>query len=107
MSLFFPSRIARLSYLLRNLVIAVATWPLASIVDEREGAPVSSDDLWFLLLAVILAAYWLAFIVRPRCKDTGIRWGWMFLMLVPIVDIGFGLLLLLKPSKPVLEGIGA
>ena len=91
MNFFFPSRIARLSYFIRSLAFGVATRPLASLFDQKNTVA-TLNDLWLFLLAVALLGYWLACIVRPRCKDVGMRWGWIFLMLIPLVDVGFGLI---------------
>lgn len=103
MSFFLPSRIGRLSYLLRLLIFSVATLPLIVVFDEVENAAASLGDLWLLLLAVALIGYWLVYIVRPRCKDAGMHGTWIFLVFVPLVNIGFELILLFSKTKPVLE----
>lgn len=99
MLFLFPSRLQRLSYFLRSIVLSLASLPLSSLVEEREAMPLGLPDLWLAIPAVAIVIYWIAYVVRPRCKDAGMRWGWSFLMLVPLVNIGFGLILLFSTSK--------
>src|SRR5690349_18406517 len=95
MRFLFPSQIGRLSYLFRTLIIAIATAPLGANFDKKDF-PASTNDVLILLLSLAIIAYWLGYIVRPRCKDIGMAWGWMFLMLVPLANLGLSLLLLFK-----------
>lgn len=102
MSFFFPSRIARLSYLFRALLFGAATCPLSAMLNEESTAS-SLKVVGLLLLAVASIGYWLVYIIRPRCKDAGMGWGWIFLVFVPLVNVGFSLILLFSRSKPSLD----
>ncbi len=103
MSFLFPARLGRLSYFGRFVLFSLGTSPLAAFFDQEVGATFSINDLWLLLLGLALIGYWLVWIVRPRCKDAGMHWAWMFLMLVPLLNVVIGLILLFSRTKLVLE----
>lgn len=100
MEILFPNRIARMSYFVRHILIILATIPLVDAMDAIENKDPALVDLWLLLAAFALAGYWVLFIVRPRCKDMGINAWYSLLALIPLVDLLFGLMLLLARSKP-------
>ena len=100
MNLIFPSQIGRLSYLTRALLFTLVTYPAIPLFDESEKRDLQWSDLWLLLLAIAIVTYWLAYIIRPRCKDIGIKWWFGLLTIIPIVGLVAGLILLFKPAKP-------
>jgi len=83
---FFPTRLHRLSYLLRlfltNGVVAFLEF-YRSIADTR---------IW-IVCWTIAVVYQVWFIVLPRIRDLGLSAWWALLLLVPIVDIIFSLIL--------------
>jgi uncharacterized membrane protein YhaH (DUF805 family) len=99
MNLLFPSRIARLSYFLRNVVIVALAVMLAPALASPAGSPGSAAEI---LWGVLLAIYWLAFVVVPRCRDSGLSPWAAGLMLVPGLMIFVGGYLTWKRSWPVM-----
>ena len=48
-----------------------------------------------VLLAFVYSTFW---VVLPRMRDLSMRPFWLILLLVPGIDVGFGLVLLFRPS---------
>ena len=86
----FPLRLHRLAYFLR----AVATDVLAGFIYAFSGTNASS--IWLVLLILALAAYQLFFIILPRIRDIGMNNWWLLLILVPVIDVVFGIILLFR-----------
>ena len=82
MTFFFPRRIARASYLGRTILVVVALGMLASSFD-------SQPSLLASCAALAVAAYWLFFVVRPRCRDLALSGWFILLIFVPGVDVLF------------------
>ena len=97
-NILFPSRIARLNYLFRTILFVATTWPLKDVLDQAQKHALAVSDLLIVILALALCVYWFLWIVRPRCRDAGMHWAWGFLILVPFINVLFGLVLLFTRS---------
>ena len=86
----FPSRLHRLAYFLRG----VTTDILAGFIYAFSGTNASS--VWLVLSFVALCVYQLFFIILPRIRDIGMRRLWLLLVLVPGVNVVFGIILLFR-----------
>jgi len=86
----FPSRLHRLAYFFRG----VTTDILAGFIYAFSGTNTSS--IWLVLLFVALAVYELFFIILPRIRDIGMSNWWLLLILVPGVNVVFGIILLFR-----------
>jgi hypothetical protein len=91
--LFFPRRIGRASFVIRACLISMIGYGLLSSVflDSKVTAAI------FVLLVWIYGLFWLDL---PRMRDLSIRPWWLILMLVPVINIAFLLLLAIR-SRPV------
>jgi len=99
-TLLLPRRIGRWSYALRNAVVNLLGWPLALILaGDPTGEPVPTS-IWFWILVTVIVAYWVAFVALPRCRDAGLPVWILFLLPVPIIDIGVFLILLGTGTRP-------
>ena len=97
MHLVFPHRIARLSYFARNVVIAALSAVIALLI--------GTDGAAALVAALLLALYCGAFVVAPRCRDSGLSPWSAFLLLVPEVNLFLGGYLTWKRSWPTTDGL--
>jgi hypothetical protein len=102
MESFFPYRIARLSYFLRNVALAALGAVFAPLFDGESGG---ASSVAVLSVAALVLIYWGAFIVAPRCRDTGLSPWLGILVLVPVMNIFIGGYLTWKQSWPSMEGI--
>ena len=102
MDLVFPNRIARLSYLVRNIIVAAVCVAAAPLFERDEGDGVSAGAI---LCALIILFYWAAFVAAPRCRDTGISPWLGLLAFVPGVNIFIGGYLTWKRSWPATDGL--
>ena len=102
MNLLFPRRIGRLSYLIRDIVCALAIEYWVDRGDVSTAGTFNQGPAAWLPI-VMLVLYWLVFVIYARSRDVGMRWYWLFLMLVPGANIGLVLVLLFAKSSPVLE----
>lgn len=93
----FPTRIGRLSYLIRAFPLQI--WQL-HLLDEMES---NQDLLRPVILSLLLLVYLTLFVNMPRMYDAGMRKIWVFLTLVPFVSYVVGIFLLFKSSD---AGIG-
>lgn len=106
MNLFFPSRLSRLSYFVRNVLLTMLGYFILAELDGEQGSALTAATrVGLILLMVVILAYWTWFVVRPRCKDAGINQWCILLAFVPIADILFGLALLFMRPKLSLAGI--
>jgi len=90
MELLFPRRIARVSYLCRTFLVILGLGVLASL--QKSDSSSEADQFSGVLAVPVLSlfAYWLFFIVLPRCRDLAMS-GWcVLLVLVPGVGVFFG-----------------
>ena len=84
MEFLFPNRIARISYLARSIVLAVAVAMLLDALDRDER------PAFAVLIIFGLLAYWAGFVVAPRCRDLAMSRWFAALAFVPGVDLFFG-----------------
>jgi len=87
----FPHRVHRLAYLLRILATNAVLYCIFGI-----GAAQGGEAYIRLLCVVALIAYQLFFIALPRVRDIGMNGWWLLLVLVPVANIVFGIMLLLR-----------
>lgn len=86
---FFPKRLHRLSYFLRVLI----TNGLLYFLESRSA--VSDSSAWWPIFLTAVA-YQIAFILVPRIRDIGLNvWCWL-IVLVPVADVIFGIILLFR-----------
>lgn len=100
MEFWFPRKIGRLSYLLRNIILTALSWPIYDDLEQLASQHLELADWGLITLAILAPIYFLLFIVLPRCRDRGLGWGTALLLFVPFVNIGISLLLLFGRSMP-------
>jgi hypothetical protein len=98
MHFVFPHRIARVSYLVRNVALAV----VAVFIGLDENGDVGPGGVVALLL---LVAYWSMFVVAPLCRDSGMSPWFALLLFVPGVNLFLSGYLTWKSSFPTSEGL--
>ncbi len=99
LEVILPHSIARISYLIRHILFVIGSNALIPLYDSDPNAPLTSTDFWLLLLGIAVAAYWILYIVRPRCRNMGINARYCLLALVPLVNLLFAFTLLFIPPK--------
>jgi uncharacterized membrane protein YhaH (DUF805 family) len=76
---------------------------LVSLIEGREKASEMSEPqvavLAFVAVGVLITFYALMYIVRPRCKDAGIPSWLALLMLLPYLNLVFGIILLCRKTQ--------
>lgn len=104
----FPTRLHRLAYLLRGAATDIVT----GFIYAFSGTNASSALL--VLSFVTLALYQLFFVILPRIRDIGLGGWWLLLVLVPGVNVVFGIILLFRApvvfsnqSNPALQATAA
>jgi membrane associated rhomboid family serine protease len=91
--LFFPRRIGRGSYLVRGCATSLLVWGLLA------GSLPNSESTVIATILVLLAfAYSTFWVVLPRMRDLSMRPFWLILLLVPVLNGVFGLVLMFRPS---------
>ena len=101
MHFIFPHRIARLSYFVRN----VALTALAAAIAPLFETGTSADTAAAIFAVLLFILYWGAFVVAPRCRDSGMSPWSALLLLVPGVNVFLGGYLTWKRSWPVSDGL--
>jgi len=98
---FFPKRIGRGSYFIRQCVIGLLCWGIvgSGLLQESEVTG------WTLLL--LCSTYGLLWVVLPRMRDLSMRAFWLVLVFVPVVNGIFGLVLMFRPSAQLDNAIKA
>jgi uncharacterized membrane protein YhaH (DUF805 family) len=86
----FPGRLHRLAYFLRG----VTTDIFGGCIYAFSGTNASS--IWLVLLLAALGVYQMFFVILPRIRDIGMGGWWLLLMLVPGVNVVFGIILLFR-----------
>jgi hypothetical protein len=91
--LFFPKRIGRASFVIRVCVISILGYGVLSsaLLDSKVTASL------FVLLVWIYGMFW---VDLPRMRDLSIRPLWLILLLVPVLNVGFLLVLAIR-SRPI------
>ena len=89
---FLPRRIGRLGYLWRILTTNIACGLILA-----SGS--STEQVYPVLVVVVIVVYQLLFILLPRVRDTGMSGWWVLLSLVPFVYIFLTIILLFRPSE--------
>ena len=92
-ALFFPSQLGRGSYFIRGCATSLLVWGFIG----GSGLDIESNVMAaiLVLLAFVYSTFW---VVLPRMRDLSMRPFWLILLLVPGIDVGFGLVLLFRPS---------
>ena len=87
----FPHRLHRLAYFLRIIATNAAIYCVCGL-----GAAQGKEAYIRLSCLIALLAYQLFFIGLPRVRDLGMNGWWFLLLLVPVANIVFGIILLLR-----------
>ena len=90
----FPRRLHRLGYFIRLMLSNGVTYFLYSC-----STTLSPQLFWISIIALLI--YVFLFIGLPRVRDLGMSGWWLFVFLVPLVNIWLGLILLFR--APVYE----
>jgi hypothetical protein len=96
--LIFPKQIGRLSYFVRIVPFSILNLffePLAETITP--GLSLRNMELALLALASI--AYGFIYIILPRVRDADLPRTSMICVLIPILNIAYGILLLLKKTE--------
>jgi hypothetical protein len=91
-ALLFPKRLGRVSYFIRNCVLLLLSWGLLGGFLPNESDEIATI---LLLLAFVYSTFW---VVLPRMRDLSMRPFWLILMMVPVLNMVFGLVLMFRPS---------
>ena len=89
MELLFPRRIARLSYLGRTVLVILSLGLLASLQSSDSSSEADQFTGSAAIAVLCLAAYWLCFVILPRCRDLAMSGWFILLVLVPGVGVFF------------------
>ena len=102
----FPSRIGRISYLIRYVLLLIAAL-VASIMLEMSPFASSAVQIPMSGGAVVLLIFILLCLFRsilfPRLRDVGWNAAWALMVFVPIINVLFVLALLFAPGGAVEE----
>jgi uncharacterized membrane protein YhaH (DUF805 family) len=90
---FFPRRLGRGAYFVRSCVFSLVIWGLLGASFPQSESNLIAGILW--LLVSIYCTFW---VILPRMRDISMRPIWLLLLLVPVVDGLFGLVLLFRRS---------
>ena len=85
----FPHRLHRLAYFLRGVVFDVITGFLYSC------STTINAKVWWASVTM-LTIYGMFFIVLPRVRDIGMNGWWALVMLVPVANVVFAIILLFR-----------
>jgi len=89
-ALLFPTRLARISYLIRLLICNLYLFfIIPGILEHRLPECLG-------LIAIFIYTNW--FIILPRLRDTGMSAYWIILTFIPYVGIFFSLALMFRPT---------
>jgi ABC-type branched-subunit amino acid transport system permease subunit len=91
-ALLFPARIGRLSYFIRDCVIALLFWGLLG------GSLSNESDVIATILLLFAYVYWVFWVVLPRMRDLSMPPFRLILMAVPVLNLVFALILTFRPS---------
>jgi membrane associated rhomboid family serine protease/Flp pilus assembly protein TadD len=92
-ALFFPRRLGRVSFFVRSCATSLLVWGFIGASLSKADADVTTTIV--VLLATIYSTFW---VVLPRMRDLAMRPFWLIILVVPVIDVGFGLVLLFRPS---------
>jgi len=87
--ILFPRRLHRLGYLFRGLVADGVTYFLYSC------STTMNSKLWWACVIALLV-YGMFFIILPRIRDIGMSGWWLLAILIPVVNVVFGIILLFR-----------
>ena len=91
-----PSRIGRIEYFLRNIGLGLVMTPFELIMDKSSNATMS---FVCFIVFISLCIFWLWFALFPRIRDVGWSKKLAWLMLIPGINIIFGVSLFATPGK--------
>lgn len=85
----FPHRLHRLAYLFRGLAASAVTYFLYSC-----STTMNSGVWWGSIIAISI--YYMFFIVLPRIRDVRMSGWWLLVMLIPVANFAFEIILLFR-----------
>lgn len=95
-------KIGRIAFLVRCvLVVALTFAAILFLVPETDTS--HTTEYWESLGTVFgigICLAWIGYAVIPRCRDIGLPWWCSFGMLLPILNLLFVLVLLVKKAEP-------
>jgi uncharacterized membrane protein YhaH (DUF805 family) len=97
MRILFPKQIGRLSYLVRIVLFSIVASSFEPL-SESISPGLSARNMALALFALAVIAYGFIYVILPRVRDADLPRTSMILALIPIVNLGYGLLLLFKRS---------
>ena len=98
-SLFFPTRIGRLSYFGRLLLLAALGFGILYLIHELVTDTKGRAWLWlYVAWNIVFLFYLFAFIVLPRLRDIEAPLLLIILSFIPMLNGFFGLCLLFAPT---------
>jgi uncharacterized membrane protein YhaH (DUF805 family) len=92
----FPRRIGRVSFLVRYVLFLLAAVIASVLLKAGEGKIVLLSLAILILLFALF--YFIRFILVARVRDTGLHTAFALLILVPLVNFLFVLVLLFVPA---------
>ena len=88
---FFPRRLGRGAYFVRYCAFFLLIWGLIGA-----SFPISESDGIAATLLFLVCIYFTFWVVLPRMRDLSIPPFWLVLLLVPFVEVLFGLILMFR-----------
>jgi hypothetical protein len=73
-------------------------YPFAAHWGLLGGSLPNESNVIATILLVLVCVYSSFWVVLPRMRDLSMHPFWLILLLVPIIDVGFGLVLMFRPS---------
>ncbi|MEI8205241.1 MAG: DUF805 domain-containing protein [Kiritimatiellales bacterium] len=95
-SFLCPSRIGRVEYFLRNIGLGLIMTPFELIMEKSDNAAVSFVS-FLIFVSLLVFGFW--FSLLPRIRDVGWNQKLAWLMLIPGINIIFGVSLFATPGK--------
>jgi uncharacterized membrane protein YhaH (DUF805 family) len=96
---FFPSRLHRLGYLIRVVILDICLWLLYTGRPSDDPAVAWTRLLLVSVVGLALAIYGIFFVLLPRLVDAGMSGWWVLLGLFPFIGPLFQLVLVFVPTK--------
>ncbi len=100
----FKGRITRLDYFLGSVLAGIAAWAIALIFETLFGSVVGAVAFMLVYALLILVSF--SLVVR-RLHDIGVSGWWSLLLLVPFVNLAFGLYILFRRGAQVENAFGS
>jgi uncharacterized membrane protein YhaH (DUF805 family) len=94
----FPTRIHRVSFLVRFVVCIIATQFLVAYVPLSPSVHSAPSVLVWLIAALLVGVYALFFVFLPRLRDAGLSEWWLLVALLPFANLLLASVLLFRAS---------